>query len=74
MADCTRKWTAYAGPSWWCPPKCCMFCGHCTDIFWDYANGPYLISCDIEKDPGDGGYEGTCDSFIEKTDKTEKQQ
>lgn len=65
---CTRKWTSDAGASWWCPPKACMFCDHCTDIFWDYTNGPYMIICDIDIDPTDGGYDGTCRSFVEDGD------
>ena len=45
-----------------------MFCDHCTDIFWDYTNGPYMIICDIDIDPTDGGYDGTCRSFVEDGD------
>lgn len=26
----------------------CVFCKHCTDMFWDYTHGPYMIFC--EKD------------------------
>lgn len=25
----------------------CFFCKHCTDIYWDYTNGPYMCCCDI---------------------------
>lgn len=67
-ADCTRLWTSDAGPSWWCPPKACVFCDHCKDIFWDYTNGPYMIFCDIDLDPNEGGYEGKCGSFVEEGD------
>ena len=65
--ECTRKWTSYAGESWWCPPKCCVFCDNCNDIVWDYTNGPYLCFCDLDMDPNEsGGYEGKCDSFKEE--------
>lgn len=65
--ECTRKWTSDAGASWWCPPKACMFCDHCTDIWWDYTNGPYMVGCDLDLDPNEsGGYEGNCDSFKEE--------
>ena len=23
----------------------CFFCEHCTDIFFDYTNGPYMFFC-----------------------------
>ena len=28
------------------PRKCCLICKHCTDIFWDYTNGPYMTFCE----------------------------
>lgn len=33
--------------------KDCVFCKHCTDIFWDYTNLIYMIICDEEHDPWD---------------------
>ena len=30
------------------PDNCCLFCKHCTDVFWDYANGPYMFICNID--------------------------
>ena len=65
--ECTRTWTSDAGASWRCPPKACMFCDHCTDVWWDYTNGPYMVSCDLKLDPNEsGGYEGKCEQFIEE--------
>lgn len=29
----------------------CVFCNHCTDVFWDYTNLIYAIICDIGLDP-----------------------
>lgn len=29
----------------------CLFCKHCSDVFWDYTNGPYLIICDLGEEP-----------------------
>ena len=23
----------------------CLFCKHCSDIYWDYTNGIYAINC-----------------------------
>lgn len=28
----------------------CLFCDHCTNFFWDYTNGPYMIFCDEDHD------------------------
>lgn len=41
----------------------CMFCAHCTDIFWDYSNGIYMHICDINGDP-EIGMSGNCPDFI----------
>ena len=32
------------------PDNFCVFCEHCTDIFYDYTNGPYMFICDIGKE------------------------
>ena len=42
------------------PEKHCVFCKHCTDIFYDYTNGPYGFTCDKNIDH-DGEF--SCDSF-----------
>ena len=26
--------------------KICLICKHCTDIFWDYTHGPYMVICE----------------------------
>lgn len=28
----------------------CVFCKHCTDIFWDYTHGPYMLFCEDDHD------------------------
>ena len=28
-----------------CAPPCCLICKKCTDIYWDYTNGPYMCMC-----------------------------
>lgn len=50
----------------------CLFCKHCSDIFWDYTNGIHTIICDIDWDDADSMYEhinlsfdGKCKSFEE---------
>lgn len=30
--------------------RSCLFCKHCTDIFYDYTNGPYMFICGFECD------------------------
>jgi len=45
------------------PAKSCLFCDHCTDIFWDYS-GPHAFACDIEADTGIG-VSGECASFLD---------
>ena len=32
------------------PDKCCAFCSHCSDIFYDYTNGPYIFLCTKDND------------------------
>lgn len=46
------------------PEKCCLFCKHCTDVFWDYTNGPYMFMCDLCQDSEDGYY-ARCKDFEE---------
>lgn len=31
----------------------CVFCNHCTDVFWDYTNLIYGIVCDEDHDTND---------------------
>lgn len=33
--------------------KDCVFCKHCSDVFWDYTNLIYLILCEKGRDPWD---------------------
>lgn len=47
------------------PDNACVLCEHCTDIFWDYTNGPYGIVCEICGDPGELG---GCERFKEAKD------
>ena len=48
----------------------CLFCKHCTDIFYDYTNGPYMFFCDLglndarlEKNYVKLSFEGKCDKW-----------
>lgn len=46
-------------------PKSCFFCEHCTDIIYDYSNGPYMFICNnnIDSDHIELGLKGMCDNF-----------
>jgi len=51
------------------PEDHCLFCKHCTDVFYDW-NGPYAFACALTTD-SDGiaeahfGYIPDCKNFIE---------
>lgn len=41
----------------------CVFCSHCTDVFWDY-HGPYMVICDLGRpEVKDHNYRNTCKDF-----------
>lgn len=48
--------------------KDCVFCDHCTDIFWDFSNRIYGICCELNKEQNDGN----CDCFIEEQSNDEE--
>ena len=39
------------GKQYVAPKKSCLFCAHCTDIFYDFTNGPYMWYCDVVGNP-----------------------
>lgn len=43
--------TPFGEKKYHCPDKCCLTCGHCTDVFWDYTNGPYMVTCEVKDEP-----------------------
>lgn len=45
-------------------PRSCFFCYNCTEIFFDYTNGPYMFICDVKCDTHDGLL-GLCKQFSE---------
>ena len=55
----------------WAHPRSCFFCDHCTDIFFDYTNGPYMWMCELTEDGEDAservhlGMTGQCTDFME---------
>jgi len=54
----------------------CLFCEHCTDIYWDYKHSIYGIRCVMDVN-GDGSnirasFEGKCPNFIEDKEDTKQ--
>ena len=52
-----------------CPPKCCLFCDKCTDVFYDYTSGPYMMLCTDPRTTTEimqAGYRGECEFFVEE--------
>lgn len=45
------------------PANSCLFCKHCTDVFYDW-HGIYLTICDINADCVQGS-KGECDKYAE---------
>lgn len=42
----------------------CVFCSHCTDVFWDYSHGPYMVICDLSRpETEEHNYRNTCKDF-----------
>ena len=44
----------------------CLFCNHCSDIFYDY-NGIYALVCNTDKDI-ENGIQGKCEKWTKKKD------
>lgn len=68
------------GYSVWAPEKSCCFCKNCTDIWYDYTNGPYMFHCVKAEESDDKedtltplGYEGKC-GYFEFDEEGEKSQ
>lgn len=54
----------YGGFGQMMPEKSCVFCKHCTDIWYD-SHGIYMAACTINGNSEDG-LEGECKKFIEE--------
>ena len=35
----------------------CLVCKHCTDVWWEYSNGPYMVCCEYSFINEDGDEE-----------------
>lgn len=47
--------------------KCCLICKHCTDLFYDYTNGPYMCFCKFQNKSCDD-FGDNCNQFELKED------
>ena len=47
----TKPYKLEHGITYLMPVNHCVFCKHCTDIFYDYSNGPYMFMCDLGLNP-----------------------
>lgn len=47
------------------PEKSCVFCEHCSDIFYDYSHGPYMLICDLGINTDNGNLSAKCMKFRE---------
>ena len=55
---------AVTGLQYMCSDKCCLFCKHCSDVYWDYTNGPYMMICAADHEET-LGYHAKCEYFEE---------
>lgn len=46
------------------PARSCLFCEHCTDVFYDFMNGPYMFFCEVDSDTNEGAA-GNCEDWSE---------
>lgn len=43
------------------PQQSCFFCSHCTDIFYDYSHGPYMVFCELNNpNRENGNFDSKC--------------
>lgn len=45
------------------PDHCCVFCKHCSAVWWDYSNGICNITCDNDIYGINGNIQNVCDKF-----------
>lgn len=64
----SRKYQLEGGYTVEAPDRCCLFCDHCTDIWWDWG-GIWGLTCDINDEVEVlKGAEGQCERFVEEAD------
>ena len=54
------------GHTYICKDNSCLVCNKCSDIFWDYTSGPYMVICSEDHDISKGA-QGQC-KFYEEED------
>lgn len=48
--------------------KDCIFCKHCTDVYWDYTNGIWGLVCELDREEINNEITHTCEKFEEGYD------
>lgn len=59
----TRLYELENGCVYKMPSVHCVFCKHCTDLFYDYTNGPYGFTCEKELELNIAEDACSCESF-----------
>lgn len=65
MAYCgeTKQFECRSGKVYLFPKTHCVFCKHCTNMFYDYTNGPYIFICEFGLEPDITETECMCEKF-----------
>lgn len=66
------KFRCDSGKTYVLPERVCLFCDHCTDIFWDYSHGIYMVICELDRPEHEfGNYPCVCKHFKEDSESYE---
>ena len=75
IPGCTRPYLFHEWGIWvMAHPRSCFFCDYCTDIWYDFGEGPYMFDCikQAEDEENDvriiRGLKGECPDFVEDGD------
>lgn len=60
-----KEFQCMNGKTYYAHKNSCLFCNHCSDIIFDFTNGPYMFMCDLYLDETnvDKSFEGKCDKW-----------
>ena len=61
------------GNNYVCRKGQCLCCIHCTDIYWDYSNGPYMILCKKDLEPNGDCKQWELDDSLDKYEESEEE-
>lgn len=58
-----KKFKCANGYTYVVKDRTCLVCKHCTDILYDYTNGPYMAFCELRDILIT---DGTCEDYLEE--------